>query len=100
MAIHSVAATTIAASGNDEFKPADYPGLVGIEQCTYHTISVTGSGTAKIEFQHLDQSAYITVATGVSSDFDTYVAKGVTSIKVTETGGANSIDVAISSYQE
>lgn len=100
MATITVAPTTIAASGNDEFNATDYPGLVGLDQQTYHTISIVGSGVATIEFKHLGQASYVTIATGVTADMNTYVGKGVTSIKVTETGGANSIAVAIASYNE
>jgi hypothetical protein len=96
----TVAPTTIALSANDEFKPADYPGLRGLETCSYHTISITGSGTATIAFEFLGSGVFQNAATGVSGDYDTYFGKGVTSIKVTETGGANSIDVAICSFEE
>lgn len=95
-----IGATTIALSSNIEFSPANYDSMTGLESCSYHTISIGGSGTATISFKHADQSAFIDAATGVSGDYDTYVARGVTSIKVTETGGANSITVAISSYEE
>lgn len=95
-----VGATTIAASGSTTFSPGNQDSMAGLESSTYHTISITGTGTATIAFQHADQSSFIDFATGISGDVDTYVCRGATAIRVTETGGANSIDVAISSYEE
>ena len=96
----SVGKTTIAASGTTTFSPSTHNTLKGLQTSTYHTISITGSGTATIEFKHMDQDNFVSVATGVSGDFDTYECRYVSEIKITETGGANSIDVAINSYEE
>lgn len=84
------AKTTIAASGSDTFTST------GLDSNLYHTISITGSGTATIQFTHLD-NILVNIETGKTAGVYTYIAHGVTSIKLTETGGANSIDYAISS---
>lgn len=82
--------TQIAASGNDTFNPN------GLESNLYHTITVTGSGVAQIELKHLDND-YITVATGVTAEVNTYVMYGCSAIKITETGGASAIEVSLAS---
>lgn len=93
-------ATTVAASATTTFTPSTYNSLAGLESCSYHTISIGGSGTATIRFKHADQSAFQDAATGVSGDYDTYLIRGATEIQVEETGGANSVIVSINSFEE
>lgn len=92
--------TTIAASGSYTHNPTDLP------NCDTHIVKfISGTGTAKIEATSNSKggtaaSAVNSLATGLTAEsYDTYVYKGAKSIVITETGGANSINVIIESYQ-
>ena len=62
-----------------------------------HNISVIGSGTVKIELFSAD-NGYIEFEAGVNNDSPTYIQKNTTKIRITETGAASPVDVAINSY--
>jgi len=69
----------------------------GLGNYDLHNISVTGSGVVTIELYSAN-NGYITFETGVTADSPTYLQKNTTKIRITETGGASAVDVAINSY--
>lgn len=89
----TIPSTSLAASASVTIDGDD---LHGIQNYPLFGISIVGSGTAKVEFKHLDQPTFTEQATGLSGDYSVYVGGDVTKIKITETGGANPITYAVS----
>lgn len=96
VAIYS-AETTVAASGNSTFSDS----LMHL--CDLHQITLNGSGTATITVTPRvkgsgDASFTVNLGTGKTAGTALYAFSGANSIKITETGGANSITYVINSY--
>lgn len=84
--------TTVAASGTLTYT------AVGLGSNLYHTVTVTNTGTCTISMKHLD-NAYVDMDTGVTAGTQTYVMDSCAGIKIVETGGANAVDITISSTE-
>ena len=96
MSAVNIASTAVAASGVSEITASSSATVGDFSVKTTHTITITGTGTGKIEFAHLD-GVYVEMDTLVSATMNTYVATGVTKIKITEDGTSNAIAYTISS---
>ncbi len=92
-------ATTVSASTTSVFTPTAFNTLNGLESCSYHTIAITGAGTATIRFKFADQADFQLAASGVSGDYNTYFGRGVSEIQIEETG-ASDVVVSINSWSE
>lgn len=85
--------SAITASQTLNITQTDIPGMASK---LYITVSVTGSATCSISLKHLDGIA-ISVATGVTGAYDTYVINGCTEVEIEETGGsAGNVAVSVS----